>query len=156
MIQLIAILVLISSISTNTISSVPPNPIKALLNKKVIENHLDPFISISSNTFSSLPPNPIKTMLNQKVIESNLVPFISSDNFNKKYVFTREVLGELITTFKIFMEISNKELDQTSKIFWDTYKLINNQIEEMKSTRTYIHGLLQKYEKIDLQNTIVK
>jgi len=154
MIQLIAILVLISSISTNTISSVPPNPIKALLNKKVIENHLDPFIS--SNTFLSLPSNPIKTMLNQKVIESNLVPFISSDNFNKKYVFTHEVLGELITTFKIFMEISNKELDQTSKIFWDTYKLINNQIEEMKSTRTYIHGLLQKYEKIDLQNTIVK
>ena len=154
MIQLIAILVLISSISTNTISSVPPNPIKALLNKKVIENHLDPFIS--SNTFSSLPSNPIKTMLNQKVIESNLVPFISSDNLDKKYVFTREVLGELITTFKIFMEISNKELDQTSKIFWDTYKLINNQIEEMKSTRTYIHGLLQKYEKIDLQNTIVK
>jgi len=154
MIQLIAILVLISSISTNTISSVPPNPIKALLNKKVIENHLDPFIS--SNTFSSLPLNPIKTLLNQKVIESNLVPFISSDNLDKKYVFTREVLGELITTFKIFMEISNKELDQTSKIFWDTYKLINNQIEEMKSTRTYIHGLLQKYEKIDLQNTIVK
>ena len=154
MIQLIAILVLISSISTNTISSVPPNPIKALLNKKVIENHLDPFIS--SNTFSSLPLNPIKAMLNQKVIESNLVPFISSDNLDKKYVFTREVLGELITTFKIFMEISNKELDQTSKIFWDTYKLINNQIEEMKSTRTYIHGLLQKYEKIDLQNTIVK
>jgi len=154
MIQLIAILVLISSISTNTISSVPPNPIKALLNKKVIENHLDPFIS--SNTFSSLPLNPIKAMLNQKVIESNLVPFISSDNLDKKYVFTREVLGELITTFKIFMEISNKELDQTSKIFWDTYKLINNQIEEMKSTRTYIHGLLQKYEKIDLKNTIVK
>jgi hypothetical protein len=59
MIQLIAILVLISSISTNTISSVPPNPIKALLNKKVIENHLDPFIS--SNAFSSLPLNPIKT-----------------------------------------------------------------------------------------------
>jgi len=154
MIQLIAILVLISSISTNTISSVPPNPIKALLNKKVIENHLDPFIS--SNTFSSLPLNPIKTLLNQKVIESNLVPFISSDNLDKKYVFTREVLGELITTFKIFMEISNKELDQTSKIFWDTYKLINSQIEEMKSTRTYIHGLLQKYEKIDLKNTIVK
>ena len=75
---------------------------------------------------------------------------IISDNDNKrKYKLTRGILGELIITFKIFFENNYNELEQYSKLYWNTFKSIKDQIEEMQYTKSSIQRLLQKYYNIN-------
>ena len=69
--------------------------------------------------------------------------------YESKYKFTREILGELIKTLKIFFENNYNELEQYSKLFWTKFRSIKDQIEEMKSTKSSMQCLLQKYDNIN-------
>ena len=72
------------------------------------------------------------------------------DNDNKrKYKFTRGILGELIITFDHFFEDNYTELEQYSKLYWNTYQLIKDQIEEMQFTKSSMQRLLEKYDNIN-------
>ena len=66
----------------------------------------------------------------------------------RKYKFTSPIVGELKPTMKIIFENNYRELEQILMIFL-TIKSINDQIEEMKSYRSYIQRLLQKYDNIN-------
>ena len=73
---------------------------------------------------------------------------IISDNDNKQK-FTRGILGDLIITLKIFFENNYNELEQYSKLYWNTFKSIKDQIEEMQYTKSSIQRLLEKYDNIN-------
>ena len=67
---------------------------------------------------------------------------ISDNNNKRKYKFTRGILGDLIITLKIFFENNYSKLEQFSKLYWNTFKSIKDQIEEMQSTKSSIQRLL--------------
>ena len=73
---------------------------------------------------------------------------VKSDN-NRKEKFTKDILGELIITLDYFFEDNYKELEQYSKLYWNTYQLIKDQIEDMQITKYSMQRLLEKYDNIN-------
>ena len=68
---------------------------------------------------------------------------------NNKEKFTKDILGELIITLDHFFEDNYNELEQYSKLYWNTYQLIKDQIEEMQFTKSSMQRLLEKYYNIN-------
>ena len=58
-------------------------------------------------------------------------------------------MDELITTMKIHFENNYRELEQILMIIEITFKSMNNMIEEMKSSRSSMQRLLQKFDYIN-------
>ena len=112
-----------------------------ILKEELIKNYLQLHLPNSKDfhkTISKLSNNDIKNI---------------RDQLNeKKYKFTRPIVGELITTMKINNENNYKELEQILMIFWTTFKSMNNLIEEMKSSTSSIQRLLQKYDYINFND----
>ena len=73
---------------------------------------------------------------------------IITDDDNKQKI-TRGILGELIITLDHFFEDNYNELEQYSKLYWNTYQLIKDQIEEMQFTKSSMQRLLEKYDNIN-------
>ena len=140
MIQLIVFIFINSallSISATTSADLLPisndTSNNTILKEELIKNYLQLHLPNSKDfhkTISKLSNNDIKNI---------------RDQLNeKKYKFTRPIVGELITTMKINNENNYKELEQILMIFWTTFKSMNNLIEEMKSSTSSIQHLLQK------------
>ena len=112
-----------------------------ILKEELIKNYLQLHLPNSKDfhkTISKLSNNDIKNI---------------RDQLNeKKYKFTRPIVGELITTMKINNENNYKELEQILMIFWTTFKSMNNLIEEMKSSTSSIQRLLQKFDNINFND----
>ena len=145
MIQLIVFIFINSallSISATTSADLLPisndTSNNTILKEELIKNYLQLHLPNSKDfhkTISKLSNNDIKNI---------------RDQLNeKKYKFTRPIVGELITTMKINNENNYKELEQILMIFWTTFKSMNNLIEEMKSSTSSIQHLLQKFDKIN-------
>ena len=105
----------------------------AILKEELIKNYLQFHLPNSKDfhkTISKLSNNDIKNI---------------RDQLNeKKYKFTRPIVGELITAMKINNKNNYKELEQILAIFWTTLKSMNNLIENMKSSTSSTKRILQK------------
>ena len=68
-----------------------------------------------------------------------------------KYKLTRPIVSESITKIKINFENNHREFEEILMIFQTQFKSINNQIDldQNKSSRSFIQRLLQKYDNID-------
>ena len=148
MIQLIVFIFINSALLT--ISAIPPTDLlpisnntsnKTILKEELIKNYLQQYLPNSKDfhkAISKLSNSDIKNI---------------RDQLNeKKYKFTRPIVGELITTMKINNENNYKELEQILMIFWTTFKSMKNLIEEMKSSTSSIQRLLQKYDNINFND----
>ena len=104
-----------------------------ILKEELIKNYLQLHLPNSKDfhkTISKLSNNDIKNI---------------RDQLNeKKYKFTRPIVGELITAMKINNKNNYKELEQILAIFWTTLKSMNNLIENMKSSTSSTKRILQK------------
>ena len=104
-----------------------------ILKEELIKNYLQIHLPNSKDfhkTISKLSNNDIKNI---------------RDQLNeKKYKFTRPIVGELITAMKISNKNNYKELEQILAIFWTTLKSMNNLIENMKSSTSSTKRILQK------------
>ena len=104
-----------------------------ILKEELIKNYLQLHLPNSKDfhkTISKLSNNDIKNI---------------RDQLNeKKYKFTRPIVGELITAMKINNKNNYKELEQILAIFWTTLKSMNNLIEKMKSSTSSTQRVLQK------------
>ena len=140
MIQLIVIIFINSALLT--ISATPPADLlqisndtsnNTILKEELIKNYLQLHLPNSKDfhkTISKLSNNDIKNI---------------RDQLNeKKYKFTRPIVGELITAMKINNKNNYKELEQILAIFWTTLKSMNNLIENMKSSTSSTKRILQK------------
>ena len=140
MIQLIVIIFINSALLT--ISATPPADLlqisndtsnNTILKEELIKNYLQLHLPNSKDfhkTISKLSNNDIKNI---------------RDQLNeKKYKFTRPIVGELITAMKINNKNNYKELEQILAIFWTTLKSMNNLIEKMKSSTSSTQRMLQK------------
>ena len=140
MIQLIVIIFINSALLT--ISAIPPTDLlpisndtsnNTILKEELIKNYLQLHLPNSKDfhkTISKLSNNDIKNI---------------RDQLNeKKYKFTRPIVGELITAMKINNKNNYKELEQILAIFWTTLKSMNNLIENMKSSTSSTKRILQK------------
>ena len=127
MIQLIVFILINSALLT--ISATPPADLlpisndtsnNTILKEELIKNYLQLHLPNSKDfhkTISKLSNNDIKNI---------------RDQLNeKKYKFTRPIVGELITAMKINNKNNYKELEQILAIFWTTLKSMNNLIENM-------------------------
>ena len=125
-----------------TISAIPPTDLlpisndtsnNTILKEELIKNYLQIHLPNSKDfhkTISKLSNNDIKNI---------------RDQLNeKKYKFTRPIVGELITAMKINNKNNYKELEQILAIFWTTLKSMNNLIENMKSSTSSTKRILQK------------
>ena len=103
-----------------------------ILKEELIKNYLQLHLPNSKDfhkTISKLSNNDIKNI---------------RDQLNeKKYKFTRPIVGELITAMKINNKNNYKELEQILAIFWTTLKSMNNLIENMKSSTSSTKRILQ-------------
>ena len=140
MIQLILFIFINSALLT--ISAIPPTDLlpisndttnNTILKEELIKNYLQLHLPNSKDfhkTISKLSNNDIKNI---------------RDQLNeKKYKFTRPIVGELITAMKINNKNNYKELEQILAIFWTTLKSMNNLIENMKSSTSSTKRILQK------------
>ena len=140
MIQLIVFIFINSALLT--ISAIPPTDLlpisndtsnNTILKEELIKNYLQIHLPNSKDfhkTISKLSNNDIKNI---------------RDQLNeKKYKFTRPIVGELITAMKINNKNNYKELEQILAIFWTTLKSMNNLIENMKSSTSSTKRILQK------------
>ena len=140
MIQLIVFIFINSALLT--ISATPPADLlqisndtsnNTILKEELIKNYLQLHLPNSKDfhkTISKLSNNDIKNI---------------RDQLNeKKYKFTRPIVGELITAMKINNKNNYKELEQILAIFWTTLKSMNNLIEKMKSSTSSTKHMLQK------------
>ena len=140
MIQLIVIIFINSALLT--ISATPPADLlqisndtsnNTILKEELIKNYLQIHLPNSKDfhkTISKWSNNDIKNI---------------RDQLNeKKYKFTRPIVGELITAMKINNKNNYKELEQILAIFWTTLKSMNNLIENMKSSTSSTKRILQK------------
>ena len=104
-----------------------------ILKEELIKNYLQIHLPNSKDfhkTISKLSNNDIKNI---------------RDQLNeKKYKFTRPIVGELIKAMKINNKNNYKELEQILAIFWTTLKSMNNLIENMKSSTSSTKRMLQK------------
>ena len=147
------------TISTPTYANLPTN--NELSNKSRNESHNSSDFIVDDTQNETEPKLDHNKKLSREFLKNviNTVSFpsdvnkdnkIISDNDNKrKYKLTRGILGELIITFKIFFENNYNELEQYSKLYWNTFKSIKDQIEEMQYTKSSIQRLLQKYYNIN-------
>ena len=140
MIQLIVFIFINSallSISATTSADLLPisndTSNNTILKEELIKNYLQLHLPNSKDfhkTISKLSNNDIKNI---------------RDQLNeKKYKFTRPIVGELITAMKINNKNNYKELEQILAIFWTTLKSMNNLIENMKSSTSSTKRILQK------------
>ena len=140
MIQLIVFIFINSallSISATTSADLLPisndTSNSTILKEELIKNNLQIHLPNSKDfhkTISKLSNNDIKNI---------------RDQLNeKKYKFTRPIVGELITAMKINNKNNYKELEQILAIFWTTLKSMNNLIENMKSSTSSTKRILQK------------
>ena len=140
MIQLVVFIFINSALLT--ISAIPPTDLlpisndtsnNTILKEELIKNYLQLHLPNSKDfhkTISKLSNNDIKNI---------------RDQLNeKKYKFTRPIVGELITAMKINNKNNYKELEQILAIFWTTLKSMNNLIENMKSSTSSTKRILQK------------
>ena len=119
------------------------------------------FINSALLTISAIPPavlSPIsnfqktnnETMLKEELIKNYLQQLLpNSKDFNTAHSNYQIIVGELITKMKINFENNYRELEQILMIFWTTFKSMNNLIGEMKSSRSSIQRLLQKFDNIN-------
>ena len=140
MIQLIVFIFINSallSISATTSADLLPisndTSNNTILKEELIKNYLQLHLPNSKDfhkTISKLSNNDIKNI---------------RDQLNeKKYKFTRPIVGELITAMKINNKNNYKELEQILAIFWTTLKSMNNLKENMKSSTSSTKRILQK------------
>ena len=140
MIQLIVFIFINSALLS--ISAIPQTDLlpisndtsnNTILKEELIKNYLQLHLPNSKDfhkTISKLSNNDIKNI---------------RDQLNeKKYKFTRPIVGELITAMKINNKNNYKELEQILAIFWTTLKSMNNLIENMKSSTSSTKRILQK------------
>ena len=140
MIQLIVLIFINSALLS--ISAIPQTDLlpisndtsnNTILKEELIKNYLQQYLPNSKDfhkAISKLSNNDIKNI---------------RDQLNeKKYKFTRPIVGELITAMKINNKNNYKELEQILAIFWTTLKSMNNLIENMKSSTSSTKRMLRK------------
>ena len=140
MIQLILFIFINSALLT--ISVIPPTDLlpisnntsnKTILKEELIKNYLQQYLPNSKDIHKAI----------SKLSNSDIKNIRDQLN-EKKYKFTRPIVGELITAMKINNKNNYKELEQILAIFWTTLKSMNNLIENMKSSTSSTKRILQK------------